>query len=182
MTGLLEKPTLRLSNKKLHGRVINATANFLRDRLSVPNVYLNPKIHGIPAADVLAVDRAGSGDLHVVEIKSLVALRTRAELRSLLAEVMPLPFHYKYIALPEVLNPVEGLSKFAEYAELFDETGIGRIGILSFDSSIIDSASTDGVSAIRMIVRPERFRVVGKALPVIEKFLAKTKPDMEVRI
>ena len=49
---------------------MNAVAELLRQTLSVPNIYLEPTSFLI-AADVLAVDRAGAGDLHAVEIKTL---------------------------------------------------------------------------------------------------------------
>jgi len=190
MTELLERSRPRLSNRRLHGRVVNAAADFLRRSLVVPNVYINPKIPGVPATDLVAVDSAGGGDLHAVEIKTALALRTRADLRSLIREVMGLPFHFRYIALLEELNPVADLARFVEYPELFDESGIGRVGILAVNAGLLDSeldlsgAKTRpiGMWPVRPVVRPERFRVAGKALSPIEKFLAKTKPDMEVRI
>lgn len=190
MTDLLERSVPRLSNKRLHGRVVNAVATFLRHKLAVPNVYISPRIANVQAADVIAADSAGSGDLHAVEVKTGLAIRTRSELRSLLQEVMSLPFHFKYLALSEELNPIADLARFAEYPELFDESGIGRIGILAVNTGLLDSvidlsggtSHAIGMSPVRLVIRPERFRVIGKSLPAIEKFLAKAKPDMEVRI
>jgi hypothetical protein len=181
MTQLLDKNQSRLTPKRVHGRVVNVVAALLRKQLQIPNIYLNPKIPGVPAVDILAVDRGGSGDLHVVEIKPTVELHSRAQLRSLVQTLKPYPFHFKYLALPEFTISQSGLD-FAEYPELFDEAGIGRIGILSFKSSIFDASSFDSADAAKEILRPERFLVRGEKLVTIEKWLAKAKPDMEVRI
>jgi hypothetical protein len=148
----------------------------------VPNIYLDPRISGVPHPDVLAVDRAGSGDLHAVEVKTISTLRSRTELRSILHEMKDLPFHFKYLALPYFLADLKAPLKFADYPELFDESGIGRIGIISFDSSILDASSAANTSAVRIIVKPERFLVRGAKLTLIEKFLTKAKPDIEVRL
>ncbi len=181
MTGTLEKSALRLSGRKVHGRAINAVADLLRKQLSVPNIYLEPKIASIPQTDVLAVDRAGSGDLYAVEIKTISTFRTRSQLRSVLEQIKLLPFHYKYLALPEFLANLDGPLKFADYPELFDESGIGRVGILSFDSTILDSSGS-AASAVKIVIRPERFRVKAEKMGAIEKFLVKAKPDIAVRI
>jgi hypothetical protein len=91
-----------------------------------------------------------------------------------------LPFRYKYLALPGFSSDLSDSRKFGDYAELFDESGIGRIGIISFDHNILlESAAIDAQSATLTV---QRFRVRGEGLATIEKWLAKAKPDMEVRI
>ncbi len=55
----------------------------LERRLAVPKIYLEPP-SSIISADVLAVDRAGVGDLHAVEIKSssvatIITIKDRGE-------------------------------------------------------------------------------------------------------
>jgi hypothetical protein len=181
MMQLLDKGQSRLTPRKVQGRVVNVVAALLRKQLQIPNIYLNPKIPGVPAVDVLAVDRGGSGDLHAVEIKPTIELHSRAQLRSLAQSLKPYPFHFKYLAMPEFALSKSGLD-FAEYPELFDEAGIGRIGILSFRSSIFDASSFDPADAAKEILRPERFLVRGDGLKAIEKFLAKATPDIAVRI
>ena len=182
MTEILEKNQPGLSIKRAHGRVINVVADLLRKQLHIPNVYLNPKISGIQGVDVLAVDRAGSGDIHVIEIKILAIFPTRSQLRALLKPIQELPFHYKYLALPGFSTDLSDAKKFSDYAELFDDSGIGRIGIISFDSRILHISSIIDSSSVALTVRPERFRVNSDQLTSVEKFLAKAKPDMEVRI
>lgn len=182
MTEVLEKNQLRLSTKRIHGRVVNVVAELLRKQLQIPNIYLNPKISGAPSVDVLAVNRGGSGDLYAVEIKTAVEFHTRAQLRSILPIIKAQPFHFKYLALPQFLTDLNSRFKFADYSELFDETGIGRIGILSFNLNIFEASTFDATDAVREVLRPERFRVAAERLLPIERFLAKAKPDMEVRI
>jgi hypothetical protein len=181
MTQLLDKTQTRLTPKRVQGRVVNVVAALLRKQLQIPNIYLNPRISGVPAVDVLAADRGGSGDLHAVDIKLVVDLHSLAQRRTLMQGLKTYPFHFKYLAVPEFAISESGVD-FATYSDLFDEAGIGRIGVLSFDSSILDASSASSTSAVKVIVSPERFLVRGAKLALIEKFLARAKPDMEVRI
>jgi hypothetical protein len=181
MTQLLEKNPSRLTPKRVQGRVVNVVAALLRKQLQIPNIYLNPKIPGIPAVDILAVDRGGSGDLHAVDIKIVVKLSSPVQRRTLLQDLKASPFHFKYLAVPVFAIDESGLD-FTTYSDLFDESGIGRIGILFFDSSIFDASSASSDSSVKILTRPERFLVRGEKLVTIEKWLAKAKPDIEVRI
>jgi hypothetical protein len=181
MTQLLDKNQSRLTPKRAHGRVVNVVAALLRKQLQIPNIYLNPKIPGVTPMDVLAVDRGGSGDLHAVDVKLVVELHSPSQRRALVQALKSSPFHFKYLAVPEFAISESGLD-FTTYSDLFDETGIGRIGILSFDSGILDASSMSSANAVSIVVSPERFLVRGAKLTLIEKFLAKAKPDMEVRI
>ncbi len=181
MTPLIEKVP-RLSNRRAQGRVINAVADLLRRHLTVPEIYLEPHISSVKPVDVLAVDRAGSGDFHAAEIKIFSIFPTRTQMRSLVAQLKTLPFHYKYLAMPGFSPDLSDFKKFADYAELFDESGIGRIGIISYDPNILKASSVIETNSISLTVRPERFRVRGEQLVAVEKFIAKANPDMEVRL
>src|SRR5271157_3199763 len=68
MTMIVKGEHRRLTLRQQKGRAVKAVAEVLRKKLLVPSIYLEPHSPYI-AADVLAVDRAGSGDLHAVEIK-----------------------------------------------------------------------------------------------------------------
>jgi hypothetical protein len=181
MNQVMERSPSRLSVKKVHGRAVNVVAALLRKQLHIPNIYLNPRIPGVPAVDVLAVDRGGSGDLHAVDIKLVVELHSRAQRQSIVQTLKSYPFHFKYLALPNFAITDSGLD-FMTYTDLFDSEGIGRIGILAFGPSIFDPSSFDATDAAKELVRPERFLVRGAGLAAVEKWLAKAKPDMEVRI
>jgi len=182
MSPALERSTLQLSIRRSHGRVINSVADLLRRTLTVPEIYLEPKITGIQRTDVVAVDRAGSGDVHGVEIKILTIFPTRSWLRTLTSELKALPFHFKYLAMPSFGEKTEELARLVEYPELFDPSGIGRIGIISFDHQILEPTAVLDSSSATLTVRPERFRVSSANILPVEKFIAKTKPDISVRI
>ena len=191
-----KRRTLTLRQKE--GRAVNAVAELLRKTLSVPNIYLEPRAPKL-AVDVLAVDRAGSGDLHGVEIKlgnDLARVRGKnpANVRALVQRIagqrlhlkrrieeihkhiMSLPAHYRYLAVPQsscdlVLREME--------PRLYSPDGIGRIGIISITDQ------REGLPSAEIVVTPERFRVDGAQLTKIEKNLINNKrvhPDIEVRI
>jgi hypothetical protein len=188
-----KRRTLTLRQKE--GRAVNAVAELLRKTLSVPNIYLEPHAPKL-AVDVLAVDRAGSGDLHGVEIKvqddlrvkspsSLKALNQQIKGRRLhlkrniagiRRQLMSLPAHYKYLAVSQsdcdlVLREMGPI--------LYSADGIGRIGIISITDQ------REGLPSAEIVVTPERFRVDGAQLSKIEKNLInnkKVRPDIEVRI
>ncbi len=177
----------KLTVRQRKGRAVNAVAEMLRKRLSVPNIYLEPRSSYIDA-DVLAVDRAGAGDLHAVEIEVDQFLgrpetdpRRRLQqlkeiTKALSQQLFALPSHYKYLAVPrltwrfisEVLEPV-----------LYAPDGIGRIGVIE----IVEIG--DDPPFAELLIAPERFRVDAAKLNKIEKNLInnkKVRPDIEVRI
>lgn len=167
-----------LSARTRHGRAVNAVAEFLRSSLSVPNIYLEPRNLGAPAIDVLAADRAGAGDLHGVEIVEM-EIKTPAPSSRLLTiltshakQLGLLPTHYRYLALPKIGFILQLLPKL----ELFSPDGIGRTGILLL------SEQTDGLPLVEVAIKPERYRVPASAMEKVDRFLARNRPDMEVRI
>lgn len=179
----LQKDVVRLSRRRVHGRVVNAVADLLRRELRVPEIYLEPRISATYRPDILAVDQAGSGDTHAVDVRAMSSFPTKAELRFLLKEAMNLPFHFRYIAMPTFAADFsDPYLRFAEYGDLFDPSGIGRIGIISFSSQLLEPTAILDRSVVRLTVRPERFRVRDEKREVLERFLAKATPDMEVRI
>jgi hypothetical protein len=188
-----------LTLRQREGRAINAVAELLRRKLSVPNIYLEPP-SSLISADVLAVDRGGAGDLHAVEIKLAGDLnpsegqwRKPDDLKELQAnlnswypkyseklqgiheQVMSMPAHYRYLAIPaESFDLAIGeLMRFG----LWPEDGIGRLGVITIKEKGEESPTAE------IAVVPERFRVDPAKLKTIEtKFLAKSRPDIEVRI
>ncbi len=167
---------------------MNAVAEVLRKKLLVPNIYLEPRLPSL-AVDVLAVDRAGAGDLHAVEIRiEIEFVRTPAspaqggwishlrkgKMKEIHARIMSLPAHYRYLAIPQGIRDVlvEELGDL-----LYSPDGIGRIGIIA----ITDRGEEPPTAEIS--IAPERFRVDAAKLRNIEsKLLAKVRPDIGVRI
>ncbi|MHB1701666.1 MAG: hypothetical protein ACYCSN_16365 [Acidobacteriaceae bacterium] len=185
MTQLLEKTQFRLSARRSHGRAVNAVADLLRRLLTVPEIYIEPRIAGLPSVDVLAVNKAGSGDLHTARI--LVAdspLPLGHKTRALhiirdLHKIMADPFHFNYLVVPALQFDEEGNLRFVSPANLFDKTGIGRVGIIALQA---ESRSAGDAPAVSLVVKPERFRMREDSLKRAERFLDKTKPDIQVRI
>jgi hypothetical protein len=179
---IVEEGARRLSPKRSHGRVINAIAAMLRQRLSVPHIYFKPRLLGYSTLDVLAVDRAGSGDVHGVEIKVVSIVPSPASIKKLLVPLRSLPVHYKYLALNSRDIDINVLRKLANYPELFDDTGIGRVGIIAYDDRLLQADTTLNSDLTTLVVSPERFLVRDGKLTMLERFLVHAKPDMQVRM
>ncbi len=192
------KTAQSLTLRQRTGRAVNAVAELLRKRLAVPNIYLEPRAP-LLSVDVLAVDRAGAGDLHAVRIKlgndfnMERSKKKPADLKALnelnrdwlmhvgkrMGEVrerlMSLPAHYRYLAIDS--NSQSLLQ--GEFGDLYSPDGIGRLGIIS----ITDQG--DEPPKAEILISPERFRVDAAKLSQIEKNLINNKrvrPDIEVRI
>ena len=195
----VREETLKLTSRQREGRAINAVAELLRRKLSVPNIYLGPP-PSLISADILAVDRGGAGDLHAVEIKLERDLNpsegqrwnpsTPKELNELYAtwypkfseklqgihrQVMSMPAHYRYLAIPAESFDL-AIGELMHFG-LFPEDGIGRLGVITIREKGEDSPTAE------MAIVPERFRVDAAKLKSIEtRLLAKSRPDIEVRI
>lgn len=188
----------KLTPRQREGRAINAVAELLRKTLSVPNIYLEPPATLIDA-EVLAVDRAGAGDLHAVEIELAPALSpgkarrgkpsSQEELNARYAGFLPyreiigshhrrlmaMPAHYRYLAIP--VESYDVAFNTLVQNGLFHPDGMGRLGII-----VIAERGEESPSA-KLDLEPERFRVDPAKLKAIEtKLLAKSRPDIEVRV
>lgn len=168
--------------KMASGRVVNAVAEMLNRQLHIPNIYLKPELPGAHSVDILAVDRAGSGDLHAVKILIAALAGPKAlglELLVALSRAKRDPFHFYYLVVPAGAVTEERGLRLVKAADLFDDSGIGRVGIVALQSEL--QVAGDPPQA-RLVVKPERFRMREDSLKRIERFLEKTKPDMAVRI
>ena len=197
MTMIVKGEHRKLTLRQRRGRAVNAVADILRKKLLVPNIYLEPHSHPL-AVDVLAVDRAGSGDLHAVQVKLENDFRMehgkkpgdqkainernkiwwahfRKKMGEIHREIMSLPSHYRYLAI----DKDRWDSGMGYFGDLYSPDGIGRIGIIS----ITDQG--EGPPSAEIVIAPERFRVDAAKLTKIEKNLInnkKVRPDIEVRI
>ena len=192
MTTTIKSERRRLTLRQQKGRAVNAVAEVLRKKLLVPNIYLEPRSPSL-AVDVLAVDRAGAGDLHAVRIKleaeivrkhASAALDSRRWMRldakmmmkTMNQQLMRMAAHYRYLAIPgDIWDALKEEPEVSSYSS----DGIGRIGIISITDQ------REGLPSAEIVVTPERFRVDGAQLSKIEKNLInnkKVRPDIEVRI
>ena len=194
---ILKEEPLELTLRQREGRAINAVAELLRRKLSVPNIYLNPP-HSLISADVLAVDHGGAGDLHAVEIKLANDLdlsecqrwessypkendqlvwkaKFVKKLNGIHQQLMSMPAHYRYLAIP--VKSFDMVYKVLGHFGVFPEDGIGRLGFI-----LITDREEESPTAVLSLL-PERFRMDPVKLKAIEtKLLAKSRPDIEVRI
>lgn len=140
-------------------------AELLRQRLIVPKIFLEATWpHPRSRVDLLAVDRAGTGEIHVVEVKF-----GRMEPTETLERLKGVPAHYKYIAV--VGN---GGYRPADKA-LYAPDGFGRIGLIRITE---DKA---GNLSAKLVLAPERFRVDPRVFKSIDRFTSKHGADFEVR-
>jgi hypothetical protein len=190
-----------------HGRAVNAVAEYLRKRLSVPNIFIKPK--GFPglSVDVLAVDHAGAGDLHAVEIKldreveaGFHELKAKRPLsgrkssglsfdeaaKSLHEQHLPQKareFHADLMAMPVHYRYLAiSLDLRDNLFGYFAPLGLYSPDGIGRIGLITLSQVGDMLPEVRLEIAPERFRVAPKKVAAIDKVLGKAKPDMEVRI
>jgi hypothetical protein len=155
---------LSLSLSQRHSRAKNAVAEFLFRQLTVPKVFIDAHWpNQSQRVDVMAVDRSGAGDVHVVEVKV-----ETSDLRSAVATIIPIPGHFKYLALFENDNYM--LSESSLYAP----DGMGRVGVIQVKEDHLGDLSAE----IR--VRAERFKFEA-SFKQVDKFTAANPPYIEIR-
>lgn len=154
-----------LTPEQQEARGINAVAELLSRRLIVPKIFLQPPWPDPRnRVDLLAVDRAGTGEVHIVEVKSGM----REAVQSL-ERVKAMPAHYKYIAI--IGDRRYRLNDKALYAA----DGFGRIGVIRIIEDDAGNLST------KLVLTPERFRVDASVFRSIDRFTSKHPADLEVR-
>ncbi len=154
-----------LSEEQQHSRVKNAVARFLFGALIVPKIFFDaPWPPRKRRVDILAVDRAGAGEIHIAEVK--VGSNDLAEAVRSMAGI---PAHFKYLAV------FGNGSYYPSGKSLYAPDGMGRVGVIQ-----VRENSSDELRA-EFVVRPERFRLDSSYFKQIDKFTAARPADMEIR-
>ncbi len=160
------------SPEQQEARAKNAVAEFLFHRLIVPKVFFDaPWPNRNNKVDVLAVDRSGSGEIHVVEVKRAGPTKDmKVKIGNAVAQLMQVKAHFKYLAL-------FGNSKnaYPNLEMLGASDGFGRIGVIQVKED------HEGDLFSEMAVRPERFRLDSSIFKMIDEFTAKHAANLEVR-
>lgn len=149
-------------------RARDAVANRLVRHLTVPTIcfeapWPGPDDH----VDILAVDRAGTGDVHVVAIKG-----GSFDMKRTVERLMRVPAQFRWLAaLKRAFAPWASSSKAPAF--LYPRGEMGRIGLIE-----IVKTEDDGLGA-NIRFRAERFR--GNLSKEADAFLATHKPDIEFR-
>lgn len=154
-----------LSAEQQHSRVENAVAQFLSEMLIVPKIFFEaqwPSRHN--RVDVLAVDRAGAGEIHIVEVKI-----GNGDIAEALRSMSEIPAHFKYLAL------FQDGRRVPQAKPLYAGNGMGRVGIIQVREDRGSNLQAE------FLVRPERFRLNSSYFRQIDKFTARQPADMEIR-
>jgi hypothetical protein len=148
-------------------RTKNAVADFLFHELIVPKVFVDARWPNERSrVDVLAVDRSGAGEVHVVEVK--VGAQALAAAGAVVADLMQIPAHFKYLAILESNNYL------SDESSLYAHDGMGRVGVIHVQE---DDA---GDLAAELRIRPERFRF-DASFKLVDKFTASHPAYIEIR-
>ena len=172
-----------LQNQHELGRAKNSVQSFLIRKLLVPKVYLDVSL-GDKAADVLAVDRAGIGDVHAVRLvpweqghnddhgwSSYLEKRVSEKIEAFI----DFPAHFRYLAIvcsqpgKRPWFPGEGIKNQALAAD-----GVGRIGFLHLNVS-------EEEPEVKVLLRAERFRSSKEMVATADRFVADHTANWEVR-
>jgi hypothetical protein len=140
-------------------------SNCLIRYLMVPEIYWDaqwPDPH--TRVDVLAIDRAGAGAVHVVEMK-----RSRSEALRSIPQIMAIPAQYRWVAFFGA-SDLEALRADMKIERLFPENGPGRIGV------IVVIRLPNGDLDAKMVVRAERFS--GSLRENVKQFTSSHAPDI----
>jgi hypothetical protein len=154
-----------LSEEQQHSRVKNAVARFLFSALIVPKIFFDARWPLRKSrVDVLAVDRAGAGEIHIAEVKV-----GSPDLANDVARLSRIPGHFKYLALfgNPSFDPSDG--------SLYAPDGMGRVGVIQIRENRADELDA------KFIIRPERFRLDSSYFKKIDEFTAAHPADMEIR-
>jgi hypothetical protein len=158
----------------LEGRGKNAVAKLLSEKLIVPKIYFDARWPSrTMSVDVLAVDRSGAGEIHVVEI-----LVNQQQLVTTIRNLIRVPAQYKYLAYFHRGENERTL--FDPEAEpdqrLYARDGLGRIGTICLYEEAPGEALSGDIE-----IEPERFRVPADLNQEIDRYLDKHPPDIAIR-
>jgi hypothetical protein len=172
-----------LQNQHDLGRAKNSVQSFLIRKLLIPKVYLDVDWNGWPV-DVLAIDRAGVGDVHAVRLvpwesghrddhgySDFLEKTVAAEVSNFAG----FPGHFRYLAIicsepnRQQWIPSKGVKNQSLAAD-----GVGRVGILYLDV-------TDEDAEVEVLLKPERFRSSKEIVELSDRFVSEHTANWEIR-
>src|SRR5260370_17489221 len=165
------------------GRAKNAALAFFERRLSVPKIYIDA-MWDRHQVDILAIDRDGVGDVHVVLLfahrySSLRNLDDDHEWKKeeeLLDRFSSIHANYKYIGVVDAESDRK-TSRFNLIPRIseksFSNAALVRVGFLKIDVPL------EGESRVQMEIKPERFRA--KIAKLADDYIQHHEADWEIR-
>jgi hypothetical protein len=172
-----------LQNQHDLGRAKNSVQSFLIRKLLIPKVYLDADWNGWKV-DVLAIDRAGVGDVHAVRLVPWESgHRDNNGYSSFLEKAVAVevsnfagfPGHFRYLAIvcsepnKQQWIPSKGIKNQSLAAD-----GVGRVGILYLDVA-------DEDAEVEVLLKPERFRSSKEIVELSDRFVSEHTANWEVR-
>lgn len=151
---------------RLEQRAQDAISRLMSRRLLLPTIFFNARWERSYQPDVLAIDRSGVGDVHLIEIKAKPSLTS---LRKSIRDLLQYHANYLWLALVDPGEALPGLPRTA----LLNPQGMGRIGL------ILVSQNQSGDLAAQIAVEAERFP--GSFYDRADRFVEKHKPDLQFR-
>jgi hypothetical protein len=154
--------------ERLHQRAKDAVADCLVRYLQVPQVYFEAQWPSTGnRVDILAIDRAGVGDVHVIEVAA-----GDYDPRTVVKKLMSIPAQFRWMAVfPKGGQKAGPAGKAPSY--LYPIEDMGRIGVIEVVRMADDSLGAN----IRF--KAERFR--GNYSQEVDQFAKKHRPDIEFR-
>lgn len=165
------------------GRAKNAVQSHLIRKLLVPKIYFDADWNG-RTLDVLAIDRAGVGDVHGVILvpwePGLVDDHGYSEyleraVSAKVSEFADFPGHFRYLTVvcfepnKQRWIPGKGVLDQALAAD-----GVGRVGLLYVNL-------TEADPAVEVLLKPERYRSSKQIVEIADRFVEANLANWEVR-
>jgi hypothetical protein len=165
------------------GRAKNAVQDYLVHKLLYPKVYLDADWDG-RKLDVLAVDRAGVGDVHGVELVFWQPGHTdnhgyshylENAVASAVTEFVGFQGHFRYLTVvctepkKQQWIPSPGIKDQSLAAD-----GVGRVGLLYLDI-------TEEEPSVKVLLKAERFRSSKEIVELSDRFVAEHTANWEFR-
>ena len=156
-------------------RYYEPIASCLIRALIVPKIYFKKHWHGSDHSDIIAVDHAGTGDIHVVKICNTLDEALNEGVKAL----FNIPSHYRWIAYQG-----EGLAPYSDTAELklisqetlFPSSGMGRVGVIEI---VLMSGNNIGAN---IKVKSERFETDEDIFDSIKEFVNTEKVSIKINV
>lgn len=177
---------IELEEQQELGRAKNAIQEYLIRKLLIPKIYLDADWDGVHV-DVLAIDRAGVGDVHLVRVlpgRPHLVPRQDDELTvfaqdettvGFLEDLKAVPGHFRYVVgLARGLGSAEFHVASALLRKTFAPDGVGRVGIL-----LVDLQQDE--AAVKTVLKPERFRSSPEIIKLTDQFVAGHTANWEIR-
>lgn len=153
-------------SQRLEQRAKDVISRHLVQRLTIPNVYFDAPWPEMPkTVDILAIDRAGSGDAHIIEIQ-----RDVQDAIKVAPVFMRVPAQFRWLAYFADTRNANLDSELEQ--SLLPAEGMGRIGTIE----IIQMPN--GELATNISIRAERFP--GTYRKEIARFVADNEADIAV--